>query len=312
MPRQKKTRTIENPPIYDGYKPLGISTKHIDYVDLRLEEYEAIRLADYVNLRQEEAALRMNISRPTFTRIYNSARKKIAQAFVEGKMLLFKGGDINIDQHWFKCKDCSEIFKLNEDENPICTTCSSSNIENLKENINIWHEEQASSTSEKIDLTCVSCGYKLRTNKKGLSCPQCGNRMNKSNKDSLNKLKKVAIPIDKNRLCNHFGGAKFFDIYHIENNQVLKQETLKAPKHEPGVLPNWLKTLNVSDVIAGGMGQRAIKLLEHNNIRTHTGVQEDSIERILNKFLNGTLELGPSVCSHNKEHNEDNHKCGNH
>ena len=100
MPRQKKTRTIENPPIYDGYKPLGISAKHIDYVDLRLEEYEAIRLADYVNLRQEEAALRMNISRPTFTRIYNSARKKIAQAFVEGKMLLFKGGDINIDQHW--------------------------------------------------------------------------------------------------------------------------------------------------------------------------------------------------------------------
>lgn len=312
MPRQKKCRNIENPPIYDGYKPVGIPSKHLDYIDLRLEEYEAIRLADYINLRQEEAAIRMNISRPTFTRIYNSARKKIAQAFVEGKMLLFKGGNIDIDENWFKCLDCNEVFKLNTDSEIFCSSCKSENLENLKENVDIWHEEQASSKNKKEEVSCVSCGYKLRTNKQHSSCPQCGNRMEIIKKHNNTNMKKIAIPADNGKLCKHFGGAKYFDFYEIENNEITSQETLEAPKHEPGVLPKWLKTLNVTDVIAGGMGERAFKLLEHNNIKAHTGVEDDSIENIINKFLNGKLVTSSTTCTHKHDDHEHGHTCGNH
>ena len=90
MPRQKKQRCIANPPFFEGYKPVGISNYLLEEITLKPEEYEAIRLADYENLKQEDAAKKLDVSRPTFTRIYNSARKKIALAFVEGKMLSFK------------------------------------------------------------------------------------------------------------------------------------------------------------------------------------------------------------------------------
>ena len=58
----------------EGYKPFGIPRRELDSVTLLFEEYEAIKLADYENLTQEEAALKMNISRPTFTRLYDKAR----------------------------------------------------------------------------------------------------------------------------------------------------------------------------------------------------------------------------------------------
>ena len=70
MPRPKRYRTIENPPIMEGFKPFGISMTDLEPVILLFEEYESMRLADYLGLTQEQAAEKMNVSRPTFTRIY--------------------------------------------------------------------------------------------------------------------------------------------------------------------------------------------------------------------------------------------------
>jgi len=311
MPRQKKSRNIENPPIYDGYKPIGIPSANLDSISLQLEEYEAIRLADYENLKQEDAAKSMNVSRPTFTRIYNSARKKIAQSFVEGKTLLFKGGNINIDVQWYKCKDCNEVFKLTSESKTKCTTCNSSNIENLKENLENWQEEQLQTKCKKGNAVCVYCGYKLRTNKKENSCPQCGNRMQLITEEINTNMKKIAIPVENGNLCTHFGGAKQFQISEIQDDKIVKTDILDAPKHEPGVLPKWLGSLNVTDVLAGGMGERAITLLEQNNIKAHTGVSADTIENILNKFINGSLVITFAKCNHDHGHGEHDN-CGNH
>jgi predicted DNA-binding protein (UPF0251 family)/predicted Fe-Mo cluster-binding NifX family protein len=57
------------------------------------EEYEALRLADYMGLKHDEAAQKMNVSRPTFARIYESVRKKIAKAFVESRPIHFEVGN---------------------------------------------------------------------------------------------------------------------------------------------------------------------------------------------------------------------------
>jgi DNA-directed RNA polymerase subunit RPC12/RpoP len=51
----------------------------------------------------------MDISRPTFTRVYNSALKKIAQAFIECKAIEIEGGNVEFEKQWYKCKKC---FKL--------------------------------------------------------------------------------------------------------------------------------------------------------------------------------------------------------
>jgi uncharacterized protein len=61
-----------------------------------------MRLSDYEGLTQEQAAEKMNISRPTFTRIYEKARRTIAQAFVEGKAIFIEGGNYHTDDCWYK------------------------------------------------------------------------------------------------------------------------------------------------------------------------------------------------------------------
>jgi len=77
MPRPKRNRRMHQPPILRGFKPFGAPPALNDAVNMLFEEYESLRLADYDNLTQEEAAKRMNVSRPTFTRIYDRARKKL-------------------------------------------------------------------------------------------------------------------------------------------------------------------------------------------------------------------------------------------
>jgi len=64
----------------------------LEGVYLTLDEFEAIRLIHVEGLMQEEAARRMHISRPTFTRILGSARNKIADALVNVKAIRIEGG----------------------------------------------------------------------------------------------------------------------------------------------------------------------------------------------------------------------------
>jgi predicted DNA-binding protein (UPF0251 family) len=115
------------PPKMEGYKPFGIPMRELESVDLLFEEYEALRLADYENLTQEEAAAKMNISRPTFTRLYDKARKIIAKAFVEGKAIIIQGGTFTTDDYWYRCGICHETMVTIK---PVdhCRNCDSESI----------------------------------------------------------------------------------------------------------------------------------------------------------------------------------------
>ena len=114
-------------PPMEGFKPFGIPLRELDCVVMSYEEYEALRLADYEDLNQEEAAMRMNISRPTFTRLYEKARKTIAKAFVEGKAIEIRGGTFVTDNYWYRCNDCHEpIVSATPKES--CEKCNSEDI----------------------------------------------------------------------------------------------------------------------------------------------------------------------------------------
>ena len=97
---------------------------------LLYEEYEAIRLADYEGMNQEQGAEKMQVSRPTFTRIYEKARKTVAKAFVEGKAIFIEGGNYDSDYHWYRCENC---HKLNISELPTgqCRYCRSGKLREL-------------------------------------------------------------------------------------------------------------------------------------------------------------------------------------
>ncbi len=109
MPRPKQNRCVERPPMMEGFKPFGIPMHNLEPVVLLFEEYESIRLTDYEGMTQEQAAGQMKVSRPTFTRIYEKARRSIAQAFVEGKAIFFEGGNFHTDDFWYRCDRCHKV-----------------------------------------------------------------------------------------------------------------------------------------------------------------------------------------------------------
>ena len=98
MPRPKCYRNVCGVPDKNYFKPRGIPISELEEVVLCLDEYEAIRLADYEQLYQEEAAGRMNISRQTFGRIIETAHKKIADVLMNGKALKIEGGEVAFDE----------------------------------------------------------------------------------------------------------------------------------------------------------------------------------------------------------------------
>lgn len=87
MSRPKKCRCINYNPRTLYFKPRGIPLFRLEETGLEIDELEAIRLADYEGLYHVEAAQKMDVSRATFGRILNSARRKVADAIVNGKAL---------------------------------------------------------------------------------------------------------------------------------------------------------------------------------------------------------------------------------
>jgi predicted DNA-binding protein (UPF0251 family) len=93
MARPAKPRFVAGEPCVDFFKPRGIPLRELERECLSVEELEALKLADIEGLYQEDAAGRMEVSRPTFQRVLKSARGKVARSLVEGKALGIEGGN---------------------------------------------------------------------------------------------------------------------------------------------------------------------------------------------------------------------------
>ncbi len=93
--RPRKTRVVQKEPGTRQFSPRGKRGRP-GYMELKFEEFEAIRLSDHVGLRQDEAAVFMNISQQTFSRVLRSARKRLAEAIVNGLIIKVVGGDFKV------------------------------------------------------------------------------------------------------------------------------------------------------------------------------------------------------------------------
>lgn len=130
MPRPRKRRCVEAMPGVTYFKPRGVPLRFLEEVVLTVEELEAIRLKDLENLDGVRAAERMQVSRPTFQRILETARRKLADALVGGKALRIHGGDFEVTSRWFRCSGCQHQ----------------------------WQEPFG--TGRSIDMTCPVCHYR--------------------------------------------------------------------------------------------------------------------------------------------------------
>jgi predicted Fe-Mo cluster-binding NifX family protein len=110
--------------------------------------------------------------------------------------------------------------------------------------------------------------------------------------------KRIAIPLENGTLCSHFGHCQQFAIVDTENYTISGRTLVTPPPHEPGLLPAWLAEKGVTDVIAGGMGQRAIDLFNQQKINVFVGAQIKSHEDLVNDLLNNSLAAGANYCDH--------------
>ncbi len=131
MPRPTCCRRIGQMPQYGLFKPTGVPCSSLEEVVLAVDEMEAIRLADLEGLYQEQAAQQMNISRQTFGRVIESARRKVARALCQGMALRIEGGTVElVTMRKFHCDQCQHAWELPHGTGrPLhCPKCASESI----------------------------------------------------------------------------------------------------------------------------------------------------------------------------------------
>jgi predicted DNA-binding protein (UPF0251 family) len=132
MGRQALWRKVGFLPRVTYFKPAGVALAELEEERISVEEAEALRLKDLEELELEECAHRMSISRTTFSRILNSARKRIADALLSGKAIRIEGGNFKMAVRRFRCINGHEwdvSFEAMVKESPrFCLTCNTQRI----------------------------------------------------------------------------------------------------------------------------------------------------------------------------------------
>lgn len=192
MVRPKRFRRIFQEPQIRCFSPDSENDMELDSpIKITLDEFEAVRLRDHQNIKQHKAAEIMDVSQPTFHRILNSARGKIAEALVEGKIIKIKGGDYLTDKKRYRCKICGFEWYSPEKEYEKCPDCESENI------CIITVDEGTQTSSEQPGMgrggaygrgrtgagpprvcKCSQCGYETEKTPgvpcRTAKCPECG------------------------------------------------------------------------------------------------------------------------------------------
>lgn len=111
-------------------------------------------------------------------------------------------------------------------------------------------------------------------------------------------MKKIAVPVIDGILCKHFGHCQEFHIFEVNDSNISNSVAKTPPPHAPGVIPNWLGEQGVTDVIAGGMGQRAIDIFNKRGVNVFVGAPDKEAEIVVKDFLAGDLKTQANMCDH--------------
>jgi ATP-binding protein involved in chromosome partitioning len=111
---------------------------------------------------------------------------------------------------------------------------------------------------------------------------------------------RYAVPVNGGMVSPHFGHCEQFALIDVDEQtkNILKNELVPSPGHQPGLLPEWLAEQGVSCVIAGGMGSRAQSLFQENGIEVVIGALESDPETVVMNHVKGQLATGDNICDH--------------
>lgn len=171
-----------------------------------------------------EAAKIMSVSRPTLTRIYGTARKKVSMAMVEGRYLLIRESRVDFNGNWYRCFECQSIFNdISKGINRKCPRCASVKVTEVSSGENV---ESAFKPIEKQGFSgfcyCKSChtliSHKIGKSCSAMLCPNCNEKIVRETLADVIVPKILwAIPVfgvDKNASYNtRFTRSPFFALY---------------------------------------------------------------------------------------------------
>jgi predicted DNA-binding protein (UPF0251 family) len=132
LARPQKDRFVACDPTISYFKPRGVPLREMEEVRLTIDQMEALRLADLEGMSQEAAGKQMGVSRATFGRIIQQARRVVAEALIHGKAILMEGGNYQIKniQKYFICTGCNHQWKSDcgTDRTIACPGCGSTHL----------------------------------------------------------------------------------------------------------------------------------------------------------------------------------------
>jgi len=161
MPRPIQCRRVCLSPNCTYFQPAGVRTSTLKEVAVGVDELEAMRLVDIEGLYYEQAAAQMGVSRRTFGRITDSARKKVAQALIQGMALRIEGGVIEMaQQRTFRCGDCEHAWQLpfGTGRPTECPQCQSKNSRRAQEERGLGRRRRGRGRSGDGDVASVGGG----------------------------------------------------------------------------------------------------------------------------------------------------------
>jgi predicted Fe-Mo cluster-binding NifX family protein len=124
-------------------------------------------------------------------------------------------------------------------------------------------------------------------------------------------LTKIAIPLQGERLSGHFGHPDCFALVSVDRaaGRIVDEEHRVPPRHEPGSLPVWLADQAVNVVLAGGIGPRAVALLESHGVEVRIGVPPITVSEAVSLWLEDALPGGGNTCDHGHGHGHGGGHC---
>jgi Mrp family chromosome partitioning ATPase/predicted Fe-Mo cluster-binding NifX family protein len=195
---------------------------------------------------------------------------------------------------YFKCPDCNREYKI----------FGESNIQKISQKYNI-----PIIAKMPIDpAAAIACDKGLIEYYVGEWLEEAADIIEVKSNSTIkgeNKMK-IAVASENKIVTEHFGHCINFNIFDVENEKIIKSESIENPGHRPGFLPNFLNELGVNVIISGGMGGGAIEIFNEKGIEVITGAAGDA-KQAAEAYLQGILKSTGSVCHEHQHHDE----CGN-
>ena len=114
---------------------------------------------------------------------------------------------------------------------------------------------------------------------------------------------RIAVASEKDAVTGHFGHCENFNIYDVQDNRIVKSESVPNPGHRRAFLPDFLGGMGVKVVIAGGMGASALELFREKGIEVFIGVRGNALEAV-KSYLEGSLVSDDSACFEHHHHDD--------